>query len=579
MESNARIAIAGCPEVHIAAHSRLDIAKDNHNAVAILGRPRWQQQAVNAETIKQLLADNDLPTLYQQLAGDFFMLVVQTGKPVLLVNDIMGIQSCYYSLQNGSLFIAAGLKALKQLGATGVLNKQAIYHYVYFHCIPAPDTIYQQVFKLEPANLIAITANEIGQATLLYSPDFKVSTATASALQQKCLVELEQAVRHNVEPNCGAFLSGGLDSSTVAGMLAKHSQSSGENAKTYSIGFKAKGYDETEYALITAKHFNTQHQVHYLTPEQAADAFVKVAQYFDEPFGNSSAMAAYFCARFAKEDGRTLLLAGDGGDELFAGNSRYAKQKVFETFANAPRPLQSLARSIFVKTPLASLPGFKKVASYIRQADEQLPMRLQNYNFINQFGASAIFTEAFLADIDTSRPEKLLKQRYQQCQSLHPVDKMLFLDWKFTLADNDLVKVSKMCELAGIEVRYPLLDKALVDFSCGVAADIKLPGQKLRDFYKKSCKVFLAEETLTKEKHGFGLPFGVWLKDNARLKALALEALNAFRQRNIVKTSLIDAVIDAHTNSHASYYGELIWILVVLELWLQAEEQGLNHDA
>ena len=131
----------------------------------------------------------------------------------------------------------------------------------------------------------------------------------------------------------------------------------------------------------------------------------------------------------------------------------------------------------------------------------------------------------------------------------------------------------------GVEVRYPLLDKSLIDFSCKVAASTKLPGQKLRDFYKKVCKGFLADETLSKEKHGFGLPFGVWLTDNAELKALALKALNAFRQRNIVKASLIDAAIEAHTNSHASYYGELIWILVVLELWLQAEEQEATINA
>lgn len=576
MDTHVVITVNGCPEVHIAAHQKLSIAKSSTQAVALLGRARWHQQPVTATKILQLLANNsDFAELYQQLSGDFYLVVIESNKPVLLVNDIMGVQSCYYTLQDQVLYISHSLKPLKQLGVKCVLNKQAIYNYVYFHCIPAPDTIYQQVFKLDPAYLIAVTPSAINSGTLLYCPDFKASPEPATKLQQQCLQQLDSAVQQSQEPDCGAFLSGGLDSSTVAGMLAKHQQP----AYTYSIGFKAKGYDETAYALITAGHFDTHHQVHYLTPEQAADAFVKVAQYFDEPFGNSSAMAAYFCAKFAKEDGRTLLLAGDGGDELFAGNSRYAKQKLFEVFANSPSLFQATARALFVKTPLAKLPGFKKVASYIRQADEKLPLRLQSYNFINQFGSNAIFTESFLAEVDTRKPEQLLKQRYQQCLSHDPVDKMLFLDWKFTLANNDLVKVSKMCELAGIEVRYPLLNKCLVDFSCGVPAGIKLPGQKLRDFYKKTCKGFLADETISKEKHGFGLPFGVWLTDNPQLKKLALDALNAFRQRDIVKTSLIDAAIEAHTNSHASYYGELIWILVVLELWLQGEEREATIDA
>ncbi|MBV2127712.1 asparagine synthetase B family protein [Arsukibacterium indicum] len=576
MDTHVSIAISGCPEVHIAAHPKLDIARNSTSAVVLLGRAYWQQQPVTgSQLLQQLSEKTDISALYKELSGAFYLVVIQAGKPVLLVNDIMGVQSCYYALQQQVLYVGHSLRQLKQLGVHCSLNKQAIYNYIYFHCIPAPDTIYQQVFKLEPAYLIAVTTSGISDSTLLYSPDFNASTEAASQLQQQCLQQLDNAVQQHLAPDCGAFLSGGLDSSTVAGMVARHQQP----AHTYSIGFKAKGYDETEYALITAKHFNTSHQVHYLTPEHAAEAFVKVAQYFDEPFGNSSAMAAYFCARFAKEDGRKVLLAGDGGDELFAGNSRYAKQKVFEVFANSPSVLQTTARALFVKTPLAKLPGFKKVASYIRQADEKLPLRLQTYNFITQFGRDVIFTESFLADIDPQRPEQLLKKRYEQCKSSDPVDKMLFLDWKFTLADNDLVKVSKMCELAGIEVRYPLLNKALVDFSCKVPADMKLPGQKLRDFYKKSCKGFLADETLTKEKHGFGLPFGVWLTDNAQLKTLALDALNAFRERNIVKTSLIDAAIEAHTNSHASYYGELIWILVVLELWLQAEEQELSDAA
>ena len=257
METNVVITITGCPEVRVAAHPKLDLAKENDSALILSGRARWQQQSVTANKLLQLLtAHSDLAELYQQLSGDFFMVVIQSGKPVLLVNDIMGVQSCYYALQQEVLYIAPGLKQLKQLAVKCVLNKQAIYNYVYFHCIPAPDTIYQQVYKLEPANLIAVTATNISPATLLYSPDFKASTATASALQQECLTELEQAVQHNVAPDCGAFLSGGLDSSTVAGMLARHQQP----AYTYSIGFKAKGYDETEYALLTAKHFNTRHR-------------------------------------------------------------------------------------------------------------------------------------------------------------------------------------------------------------------------------------------------------------------------------------------------------------------------------
>lgn len=225
MDTHVVIAVNGCPEVHIAAHQKLSIAKSSTQAVALFGRARWQQQPVTASQLLQLLGENsDLAALYQQLSGDFYLVVIESGKPVLLVNDIMGVQSCFYALQDQVLYISHGLKPLKQLGVKCALNKQAIYNYVYFHCIPAPDTIYQQVFKLEPACLIAVTPSAINSGTLLYCPDFKASPEPATKLQQQCLQQLDSAVQHNLEPDCGAFLSGGLDSSTVAGMLAKHQQ-------------------------------------------------------------------------------------------------------------------------------------------------------------------------------------------------------------------------------------------------------------------------------------------------------------------------------------------------------------------
>jgi len=263
------------------------------------------------------------------------------------------------------------------------------------------------------------------------------------------------------------------------------------------------------------------------------------------------------------------LLAGDGGDEIFAGNDRYAKQKVFQYYGQMPGILQSAAKGVFCGTPLPKLPLLSKAASYIKQAQVPLPDRLETYNFLNQFGVENMFNGDFLSAVDVQQPISQQRQRYFECSSDDPVDRMLYLDWKFTLADNDLVKVGRMCEMAGVDVRFPLLDKSVVDFSCTIPADIKLPGNKLRHFYKESCRGFLNDETLSKSKHGFGLPFGLWMKENKALRELALDNLLAFKKRKIVKDSLIDEVLDAHQSDHASYYGELIWIMVVLELWLQ----------
>lgn len=543
-------------------------------SIVVCGDVFLQEKTASAETINAFFVDNKkcINTLYQQLSGQFWLVVFdKISGEFYLVNDHFGMQPCFYTTQNNTLHISDSLKKLKSVSELSFsISEQALFNYMYFHCIPSPNTIFEQVAKLEPGKAVIFEQQKTDlsfsvKEQLLYCPSFNQKKAAESGSHKACLEVIEKAVIKHASDDSGAFLSGGLDSSSVAGMLAK-SQSP---AKTFSIGFTIDGYDETPYAKLTAKHFGTQHEVLYLQPDQAAEEFVKVAQYFDEPFGNSSAMATYFCAKFAKSHGVSRLLAGDGGDELFAGNERYAKQKQFDFYQQVPSVIRGIAKGVFCHTPIGKLPLLSKGASYIHQAEVPLPDRLESYNFLNRFGIDTMFNSDFINAVDVQQPIMQQRQRYQDCSSEHIVDQMLYLDWKFTLADNDLVKVGRMCDMAGVDVRYPLLDKSVVDFSCTIPADVKLPGNKLRDFYKESCRGFLADDTLTKSKHGFGLPFGMWMKENQVLKELVLDNLLAFKKRNIVKDSLVDSVLDAHQSVHASYYGELIWIMVVLELWLQ----------
>jgi len=508
--------------------------------------------------------DHDLASLYQKLSGQFWFVIVDNcSGNTTVCNDHFGFVPCFYAITDQAIHISDSLKALKgELSLT--LSEQSLFNYVYFHCIPSPNTIFNETEKLEPGKVLTIEQNGNALTQLLYKPVFEQSLSDVESAHQQCLSIIDSAVLKNINTDTGAFLSGGLDSSSVAGMLARHDK----KARTFSVGFDIPEYDETKYAKITAKHFATEHQVLYLQPDDTVDKFVEVAQYFDEPFGNSSAMATYFCAAFAKQHGITRLLAGDGGDELFAGNTRYAKQKIFGLYQGLGKGMQSISKSLFCHSGLGKLPVASKVASYIRQAEIPMPDRLESYNFVNRFGAQQMFNSDFLQAVDPFQPIKQQRQRYQECTSDELVNQMLYLDWKYTLADNDLVKVSRMCELAGVDVKYPLLDKSLVDFSCLVPANIKLPGKQLRKFYKDTVKGFLPDATLTKSKHGFGLPFGMWMKDTPALKSLALDNLLAFKKRHIIQDSLIDKVLDAHHNQHAGYYGELIWILVVLELWL-----------
>ena len=194
----------------------------------------------------------------------------------------------------------------------------------------------------------------------------------------------------------GCFLSGGTDSSTVAGMIG---EVSGQPPATYSIGFEAEGYDEMEYARIAARHFKTEHHEYYVTPDDLVRSIPSVAQYYDQPFGNSSALPAYYCAKMAKEDGVSKILAGDGGDELFGGNTRYAKQKVFGYYDSVPGLFRNaLLEPLLLKTPLGKLPLARKGASYIEQAEFRCPIAARYTTCFIGWASGRFSTRIFLPE-------------------------------------------------------------------------------------------------------------------------------------------------------------------------------------
>ena len=342
---------------------------------------------------------------------------------------------------------------------------------------------------------------------------------------------------------------------------------------TYTMGFEEAGYDETGFARIASEHFGTDLKSYYVTPNDILAAFSKVIRYYDEPFGNSSAIPAYCCAKFAREDGATDLLAGDGGDELFAGNERYAKQFVFEHYQKVPKFLRkTLLEPFIMNDSIASLSKIiAKAKSYIEQANTPMPKRMERYSFINYFSAEKIFKEEFLQAIDQELPSKQRKTEYDRPQNASMLNRMLYMDWKFTLADNDLIKVSTACELAGIKVHYPMLDDTLIELSTKVPSDEKLKGDELRHYYKNTVKNFLPDEIINKSKHGFGLPFGEWLKKSPELQKKMYDNLDKIKNRNIFNPEFIDEIMHIHrTQQAASYYGTMVWILAVLEEWLSS---------
>lgn len=526
------------------------------------GTQRAWREALMACTSSQILA------AMRGVSGSFAVGLRLTNAKTFMAVDRFATLPLCYCVDQGQLWFASSADDLA--GANRSIDPQAIFDYLYFHVIPSPRTIYREVFRL-PAGHYALMDDGKLTVAPYWTPSFEEArNPSFDGLRDEFRTLLQGAVAAQLEggkPAC--FLSGGTDSSTVAGMIVSASD---QQAATYSIGFDAQGYDEMEYARVAAKHFKTEHHEYYVTPDDLVRSIPAVAAHFDQPFGNSSAVPAYYCAKMARDDGVAKLLAGDGGDELFGGNSRYAKQRVFGLYDHLPKLLQKGVMEPVLGTRAASaFPLTRKAGSYVEQARVPMPDRLQMYNLIMRLGVDQVLTEGMRTQIDTRCPLKLQREVWQASGNCSQLNQELAFDWRFTLAESDLPKVNGATGLAGIGVGFPMLDDRLLNFSLALPTQYKLKGLRLRWFFKEALRGYLPDIIIAKKKQGFGLPFGVWATQHPALKALARDSLESLAARGVVQAGFVRTLLQDRLSEHPGYFGEMVWILMMLEQWLQAK--------
>ena len=549
---------------------------DDHFLIAWCGDVTW----TDPRRTEQTAADGPGATLaaaYKERGPEFlsglssgiaFALLDRAREEAVLAVDRFGLETLTFAPSDGGVVFASDGRALAAHPSVArEVDPQGVYDFIYFHVIPSPRSIFRGWRKLRPAEYVRFAGGET-TAGVYWRPSYRESTRESeSALIERYHETSREAIRACLDTSegpVGAFLSGGTDSSTVVGLLT---EVRGEPARSYSIGFDVDGFDESSYARIAVERFGADHHEYTVTAEDVLEAAPRLARSYDEPFGNASAVASLYCARLAREDGIRTLFGGDGGDEIFAGNERYAKQKLFQHYESLPGPLRkALIEPIAQRTP-DGLGPLSKAGSYVRQARIPLPDRLETYNFVNRIGPETIFTSDFLASVDRDDPLELLRASYDGAPSDSVLHRLLYVDLKFTLADNDLRKVGRTCGMEGIDVRYPFLDPGLVDFANEVPPELKLKGQKLRYFFKRASEGFLPDEILTKKKHGFGVPCGRWMREVPPLKELAYDSLASLRRRGYLSPAFIDDLERLHHGEHGGYYGVMVWVLTMLELW------------
>lgn len=520
------------------------------------------------------------------LSGPFCLAILDafSGSAVLAV-DRAGIHPLCYASNAQGLFFASSLDALlAHPSVRAVLDPQALYHYLYHHMVPGPGTAYVGQQRLLPGEYLHVRAGRRYRGSywqLEFQEGAYARTRASFAIKRQ---EFLRTLRLSVECSLGgdsggtgAFLSGGTDSSTLAAIVG---QVTGRPARTYSIGFDAPGYDEMAYARLAASHAGSIHHERYVTPGDVLAAIPAMAAAFDQPFGNASAIPAFYCAQMAREDGVIRLLGGDGGDELFGGNERYARQALLSQYGRLPAMLRQAVIEPLLLRERAGKPWrlAGKARRYIEQASLPLPTRLDSHNLLLCHGYRAVLEDGFIDTIDPGMAAGCLNGAYweRQGQGLSQINELLALDMRFTLADNDLVKVRTACELAGVEAAFPFLHDAMVAFAARLAPQDKLDGMRLRPFFKRALADILPPAIVRKKKHGFGLPFGLWLHRHAPLRDFAFDNLAQLRRRGIVRPAFIDDLQCRLLAQHPAYHGTMVWLLMMLEQWLSHHPAALD---
>jgi asparagine synthase (glutamine-hydrolysing) len=515
-----------------------------------------------------------------RLRGEFaFALWDGVKESLYLVTDRFRIHPLFYYQDNEKFVFASRMQGILACPSKvdRTISHEAIVDVMASSIIPTPRTIFQEIKKLPPGHILSYEKGNI-KLTPYWGMNFlQASSAGESVLTRELRTRFADSMSirlaHDVATDrIGTFVSGGIDSSTVTGVLT---QLTGKPTKSFSIGFDEQYYNELEYARVAARAFGSEHYEYIVTPQDVCDAIPIVLRGFDEPFANSSAIPMYFCAKIAKEHGVETVYVGDGGDELFAGNERYAAQRLFDYYYNIPAGLRKnvLQPLVFFVADRLGINIFNKGKKYIQRATTPYPERLGAHHLFELIPMRDLFEDDLLESVGNSyNPLETMYLHYFQARARTELDKQLHIDLKLAIADNDLFKVTRMAEAAGVTVRFPFLDHLLAEFAATVPADIKMRRRQLRSFFKKAYSDLLPRDIRKKKKHGFGLPIPVWLRSNKQLNEMMRDLLLGSRStlQAFCRKKTLEILVDLHKTDTTSFYGTILWNAVILELWLRS---------
>lgn len=504
---------------------------------------------------------------FQHLRGMFAIAIWDARKrQLVLARDRIGKKPLFYAHDGSRIAFGSEIKAILQVpGMACDLDLEALSDYFSLLYVPAPKSIFKQVRKVQPGHYLVASQDGIREEKYWDLSFARTLELSESEWCERIIEAYREAVRIRMisDVPLGAFLSGGVDSSSVVALM---SELTGEQSITSSIGFHEKEFDELEYARLIADRFHTKHYEQVVEPD-AAGIIGKLAWHYDEPFADSSAVPTYYVSKVARQH-VTVALSGDGGDENFAGYRRYMfdqrenrvralfpaglRQAIFGTLASlypkadwAPRFLRG--KATFESLSCSHIEGYFRSVSACRP---ELKARL-----LHQDVAGA------LKGYDSA---DLFRHYYDRSGSDDPLSRILYVDIKTYLPDDILVKVDRASMANSLEVRAPLLDHKFMELIATIPSSMKLRGPVGKYILKKSLHGRLPDEVLYRPKMGFGVPIAEWLRKD--LKEMAESLLFASQDDGILNKTTVRHIWDEHQSGLRNRSTEL-WTVLMFRLW------------
>jgi len=517
------------------------------------------------------LYEEEGPGLLKQLNGMFaFALYDKKRDELLLARDRMGEKPLHYYHRNGEFVFASEIKSILTFpGIQPGIDLDALNLYLTYEYIPAPYTIYENIFKLEPAHYLILKKGDL-RTQSYWRPSFRRTMKKESSLEETVDTlhhHLKRAVemRRVSDVPLGAFLSGGIDSSLVTAFMAR---SSSRPIKTFNIAFEDPSFDESSYARETAKHLGTDHHEEMLTPQSMQRILPEVVQALDEPFADASAIPMYLLSKFTRGH-VTVALSGDGGDELFYGYPTYPAHQIARWIPSLfGAPARMLANLLPVSDDNVSFDfkarRFAAGLGYDPAARNQI--------WLGSFEPDQK-EELFTPEVNRALREKdefqILRRYWDQCDSFSELDRLCHQDMRFYLSDDILVKTDRMSMAHSLEVRAPYLDHELVEWVASLKPSVKLRGLSTKYLLKKAAIGILPEQIIHRPKKGFGIPVAKWIKTDLKEMFLDTFSENKIRQGGLFNWPFIRRLLEDHLR-HRKDNRKLLWTLFVFEAWQEA---------